>query len=116
MAVAVLRFDGLRKKSARLPSPLTAWPFETAPTHPRGVELGAIRIWSVVAANGSFRCCRQTLERGDAARSHGADVSERFWIGCRSLDQRVRQLEHMQAIPIVRGKPNDDTWHAYPAS
>jgi hypothetical protein len=74
-----------------------------APTYSRGVELGAIRIWPAVAANGSFRRCHQGLVRGDAARSHDADLSERFWIDCRSHDQRVHcQLKHTQAIPLVR--------------
>jgi hypothetical protein len=59
-------------------SALTVWPFEMASTYSRGVELGAIRIWHVVAANGSFRCCHQSLGRGDAGRSPGADLSERF--------------------------------------
>ena len=101
------------RRPARLPPALTAWPFETAPTCSRGVELGAIRIWPVVAASGSFRGCYQSLQR---VRSHGADASERFWIGYRSLDHRVHQLEHTQAIPLVRQNRNDDTWHAYPAS
>src|SRR5271165_4072288 len=104
------------RSPAKLPAALTARPFETAPTYSRGVELGAIRIWPGVAANGSFRGCHQSLWRGDAARSHGADVSERFGIGCRSLDQRARQLEYTQAKPIVREKRNDDTWYPYPAS
>ena len=100
-----------------LPSALTAWPFETAPTYFRGVELGAIRIWPVVAANGSFRCCHQSLGCGDAARPHGADLRERLRSDYRSHDQRVHcQLEHTQAIPLVRQNRNDDTWHAYPAS
>jgi hypothetical protein len=117
MAVAVLRFDGRERSPARLPSALTAWQFEMVPTYSGGVKLGAIPIWPVVAANGSFRCCHQSLGRGDAAKSHGADLSERFWIDCCSRDQRVRcQLEHTQAVPVVRKKGNDDTWRAYPAS
>jgi len=99
-----------------LPSALTAWPFEMGPAYSCGVELGAIRISPVVAANGSFRCCHQRLRRGDAARSHGADLSERFWSDCRSHEQRVQcQLEHTQAVPVVREKQNDDTWRAHPA-
>ena len=78
MAVALLRFDDHRKKYGEAASALTAWPFEMAPRYSRGVHLGAIRIWPEVAANGSFRCCHPRPGRGDAARSHGADLCERF--------------------------------------
>jgi len=78
MAVALLRFDDHRKKYVEAASALTAWPFEMAPRYSRGVHLGAIRIWPEVAANGSFRCCHPRPGRGDAARSHGADLCERF--------------------------------------
>jgi hypothetical protein len=99
-----------RSPAGRLPA-VSAWPFETAR------EPDAIRIWPVVFANGRFRCRHQGCGRGDAARSHGADLSERFWIDCRSHDQRVhRQLEPTQAVPVVRKKRNDDTWRVCPAS
>ena len=87
----------------RAVSSLKAWLFGIAPTNSRGVKLGAIRFWRGVAANGSFRCCCQSLGRGDLTRSYGEHLSERFWIECRSHDQRVHcQLERTQAIPLVR--------------
>jgi hypothetical protein len=92
-----------QKEVRRELTALTAPPFEVAPTNSRGVELGAIRIWSEVAANGSCRCCYQSLGHGDAARLHGADLSGRFGIDCRSHDQPVRlRLESTQARRPVR--------------
>ena len=106
---------GFRKKSGEAGVSLTAWRFKTTSAYSRGVELGAIRISPVVAAYGSFRCCHQGLRRGDAARLHGADLSERVSIVCRSHDQRVHCRLDTQAIPLARRKRNGDTWHVYSA-
>ena len=74
------------------------------------VELGAIRIWPVVAANGRCRSFHRGRGYGDAARSHGVGLSKRFWIDCRSQDRQPHcQLVHTRAIEVVREQRNDGT-------